>query len=329
MQLHPTGWVDPNEPNATTKILAAELMRGVGGILLNADGERFCNELGTRSYVTSQMLKHDAQYAATGNWSAGTPVPTFSLVLSSSAAREGRKHVDLYTHKGLLKRLEGVWELAKWLGMRESAVVAKLRKYQKDSYKGEDEFGKTTFKGVPASDLHREVFYAGKVTPVLHYCMGGVTINENGEVLRDDGEVIPGLYAVGEVSGGVHGVNRLAGNSLLECTVFGSRVGRSLPVSEHQPVAKVKSTPTGTEPTKVKERVISKSELDRHNSDDDCWVEIHGTVYDLTSFADEHPAGPDSIRELAGKQGTDAFAAVHNKGMLDDFEDEIVGVYGN
>lgn len=304
-------------------------MRGVGGILLNDKADRFCNELGTRAYVTAEMLKHDAQYAATGNWTLGAPVPTFSLVLSSAAVQEGKKHVDLYTHKGLLTRLEGVWALAKWLGLRESALVPKLREYQKAAFNGRDKFGKTNFKGVPASDLHREVFYAGKVTPVLHYCMGGITINKDGEVLREDEQVIPGLYAVGEVSGGVHGVNRLAGNSLLECTVFGSRVGRSLPVAA-KPKPKSTASPNKVDKqssAKTTRRAISKSELEKHNEDSDCWVEIYGTVYDLTEFANEHPAGPESIRELAGKRGTEAFSAVHNQNMLGDFEDDIIGVY--
>lgn len=57
----------------------------------------------------------------------------------------------------------------------------------------------------------------------------------------------------------------------------------------------------------------------KNNSPDDCWVAIHGIVYDLTDFADEHPAGSQSIRELAGTIGTDAFAAVHNKGVLVKF----------
>eukprot|EP01068_Selenidium_serpulae_P000143 Selendium_serpulae@DN10220_c0_g1_i1.p1 len=58
VQLHPTGWVDPNDPHNRTKVLAAELMRGVGGVLINDEGKRFCNELGTRAYVAGKMLEH-------------------------------------------------------------------------------------------------------------------------------------------------------------------------------------------------------------------------------------------------------------------------------
>lgn len=203
VQVHPTGWVDPSDPENTSKVLAAELMRGVGGILINDKGQRFCNELGTRSYVTNKMLGHDEGFRKTGNWSLDATVPTFSLVLSSSAAADGKKHVDLYSHKRLLTRLEGVEALAEWMGQSKSTIMATLRKYQQDAAKGEDEFGKTTFRGVPDEDLKNEVFYAGTVTPVLHYCMGGITIDAEGSVLNADGEIIPGLHAAGEVSGGV------------------------------------------------------------------------------------------------------------------------------
>ncbi len=177
VQVHPTGWVDPADPENTSKVLAAELMRGVGGLLINDAGQRFCNEVGTRAYVSNKMLEHDPEFAKTGNWSVAAEVPTFSLVLSSSAAEDGKKHVDLYTHKGLLKRLEGVQALADWMGVSKATVVATLREYQNEAEKGIDKFGKTTFRGVPAEDLDKEIFYAGKVTPVLHYCMGGITID--------------------------------------------------------------------------------------------------------------------------------------------------------
>lgn len=328
VQVHPTGWVDPIDPDNTSKILAAELMRGVGGLLINSNGERFCNELGTRSYVTNKMLAHDEGFAKTGNWSIDAMVPIFSLVLSSSAAVDAKKHVDLYTHKGILTRLEGVGTLAKWMGLPKSTVLSTLKEYQKEATRGKDKFGKTTFGGVPAKDLDSEVFYAGKVTPVLHYCMGGITIDVEGNVLNGDGEIIPGLHAAGEVSGGVHGVNRLGGNSLLECTVYGTIVGKKIPIQTKSVTAQPAQAAID-ESVKVaaKTRNIVEAELLQHNTPDDCWVAIHGVVYDLTDFADEHPSGPQTIHELAGKDGTEAFAAVHNQGMLEDFDDEIVGVY--
>ena len=65
------------------------------------------------------------------------------------------------------------------------------------------------------------------ITPSIHYTMGGIRINTQGQVMREDNEQIPGLFAAGEVTGGLHGANRLAGNSLLECAVFGRVAGKS------------------------------------------------------------------------------------------------------
>jgi len=156
--------------------------------------------------------------------------------------------------------------------------------------------------------------------------MGGITIDTEGSVLRKDGSIIPGLHAAGEVTGGVHGVNRLGGNSLLECTVFGMIVGKKVPVKASSPI----STPTPvvgiSEKLEASTRQVTFSELGEHNTPDDCWVAIHDIVYDLTDFADEHPAGPMSIHVLAGTNGTDAFAAVHNAGILDDFDELRIGV---
>lgn len=331
VQLHPTGWVDPSDPANPTKILAAELMRGVGGILIDESGKRFCNELGTRSYVTEQMLKHDDEFLKAGIWNRTAVVPTFHLLLSSSAAADGEKHVDLYTHKGLLTRIEGLDALATFMDIDRDALHKTLQEYQSDAATGVDNFGKTSFRGVPSRELQSEVFFVGKVTPVLHYCMGGIKIDTEGNVIREDGTPIEGLHAAGEVTGGVHGDNRLGGNSLLECTVFGTIVGQKVPIKEEGSYRIVvgnekAKTSAATKPMKKELESVSMDELSKHNSEDDLWVAIHGTVYDFTEFAQEHPAGFDSIFDLAGTDGTAAFEAVHNAGMLEDFEQDRRGI---
>lgn len=287
---------------------------------------RFCNELGTRAYVTDMMLKHDNDYASSGTWSLTARVPTFSLVLSNSAATDGQKHVDLYTHKGLLTKLVGVNELARWTSIDVNILRHTLLQYIDDAENGRDVWGKTSFRGVPEKDLDNEIFYAGQVTPVLHYCMGGIKIDPSGSVLNQDGNIVPGLHAAGEVTGGVHGNNRLGGNSLLECTVFGSIVGEKIPLRPHISHAKSnRGKDNATIPSKREQKKISMSELSKHNSQDDCWVAINGDVYDLTEFAEEHPPGAESIYSLAGQDGTEAFNAVHNVGLLDDFAEDKIG----
>ncbi len=327
VQIHPTGWVDPTDPSNPTKILAAELMRGVGGILINRKGKRFCNELGTRAYVTDKMLQHNAHFARNGTWDMKDEVPTFHLVLSSSAADDGKKHVDLYTHKGLLTKVEGLDALASKMNVDKVTLQATLRSYQEAAKIGEDEFGKVSFRGIPAANLVNGTFFVGIVTPVLHYCMGGIKIDSKGNVLRDDGTAIEGLHAAGEVTGGVHGNNRLGGNSLLECTVYGTIVGQKIPVKKSTKVANAKVVESKSAKEAKQFPIITLEELAKHNTEEDIWVAIHGVVYDFTDFAHEHPAGFASIFDLAGTDGTDAFSAVHNQGMLEDFEDDRMGFF--
>lgn len=162
---------------------------------------------------------------------------------------------------------------------------------------------------------------------VLHYCMGGIRIDKEGNVLNENDEVIPGLHAAGEVTGGVHGQNRLGGNSLLECTVFGTIVGQKIPVKSSPSSPSVSNTRLqALEAKQVELPTMTLEELAEHNTKEDLWVAVHGIVYDFTDFADEHPAGAQSIIDLAGTDGTAAFAAVHNMNLLEDFEEDKKGI---
>merc|ERR1711912_209888 len=80
---------------------------------------------------------------------------------------------------------------------------------------------------IPGSAVKSEPFYVAIITPVIHYCMGGLEIDTDSAVLGPGNKAIPGLYAAGEVAGGVHGNNRLGGNSLLDCVVFGRVAGKA------------------------------------------------------------------------------------------------------
>ncbi len=149
VQVHPTGWV-PKDPLNPGKVLAGELMRGVGGTLINQSGKsyvpqgamlgRFCDELGTRAYVVDKiMFSHDRYYEQSKKWNVSSEFPTFSLVLSSSAAKDATTHVDHYLNKGLLVKLEGLAALAEWMKLPISTVEATLQAYQRDSQNGRDE----------------------------------------------------------------------------------------------------------------------------------------------------------------------------------------------
>ncbi|ORX59854.1 hypothetical protein BCR36DRAFT_579304 [Piromyces finnis] len=209
VQVHPTGLVDPKDPDAKWKFLAAEALRGVGGILIDRHGKRFCNELGYRDYVTDRM------------WSSKGP---FRLVLNSKAAKELHWHVQHYMGRGLMKKFNNGAELAADMHISPEKLEKHFNKYNKNIETKTDKFGKKFFPNGPF--VMDDEFYVAIVCPVLHFTMGGVKISPNAEVLNKEGP-IPGLFAAGELCGGVHGANRLGGSSLLACVVFGRVSGAS------------------------------------------------------------------------------------------------------
>merc|ERR1712012_1173792 len=96
-----------------------------------------------------------------------------------------------------------------------------------DAASGKTGSGKKFYHNIiPGSAVKSEPFYVAIITPVIRYCMGGLEIDVNSAVVGANGQAIPGLYAAGEVAGGVHGNNRLGGNSLLDCVVFGRVAGK-------------------------------------------------------------------------------------------------------
>jgi len=208
VQVHPTGLVDPNEPDAKVKFLAAEALRGCGGILLTKEGKRFCDELGHRDYVTGEMWKHNKG--------------PYRLVLNGAASKEIEWHCKHYMGRGLMKRYASGADLAKDMGVSVKVLEETFGAYNEGAKQNKDPFGKKYFHNLPF--VVNDEFYVAIVTPVLHYTMGGLEITPDSEVLGKSG-VIPGLFAAGELCGGVHGANRLGGSSLLGCVVYGRVAG--------------------------------------------------------------------------------------------------------
>lgn len=210
VQVHPTGLVDPNEPDAKLKFLAAEALRGVGGLLLDRDGDRFCNELGHRDYVTGEMWKRNKA--------------PYRLVMNGAGSKEIEWHCKHYVGRGLMKKFANGAALAKEMNIPVSKLETIFKKYTEEAKANKDEYGKKFFHNLPFEA--KDEFHVAIVTPVIHYCMGGIEIDAAAAVVGKQG-AIPGLYATGEVCGGVHGENRLGGNSLLDCVVFGRVSGVS------------------------------------------------------------------------------------------------------
>ena len=214
VQIHPTGFLDPKNPKAMVKILAAEALRGEGGILLLRDGRRFINELETRERVAEAIMRSTStrEEMTIRQWD-------IHIVLDEGAAEALEHHLGFYMWKGLIRKTTA-GELAPTALQTITDFADIVAGRKKDSH-GRTQFGSWKLANVQPNS----VIYVGQVTPVVHFTMGGVTINERSQVLDTSLKPIRGLWAAGEVTGGVHGRNRLGGSSLLECVVFGRIAG--------------------------------------------------------------------------------------------------------
>lgn len=200
IQIHPT-------VEANTAALITEGLRGDGAILINEEGKRFIDEVGTRDVVSA------AEIAQTGS---------YSWLVVDQAMVDASSVIQGYIKKGYTVTGATYEELGKAMGVDAAAFAETMEKW--NGYveaKNDPDFGRTSF----ANKLDTAPYYAIKVTAGVHHTMGGLKINANTEVLNEKGEVIPGLFAAGEVTGGVHGANRLGGNAVADFTVFGRIAG--------------------------------------------------------------------------------------------------------
>jgi flavocytochrome c len=220
LQIHPTGFVDPKDPEAVTKMLGPEALRAHGGILVTKSGLRFVNELGRRDEVAGAIF---AQLDTT----KPTNGQHVFLILDKPGYEEvGPATMDFYTAKGNFRVFETIEELAAGLGVPEDALKSTLKAYSghEHAHGQPDEFNKSVFP----TPMVEGPFRAAMITPVLHYSPGGIPFLPTGELVSQKKEiVVRNLFGAGEVTGGVHGGGRLAGNSLAECGVWGRRSGRN------------------------------------------------------------------------------------------------------
>ncbi|KAK3675689.1 Osmotic growth protein [Recurvomyces mirabilis] len=214
VQVHPTGLVDPKDPTAKTKFLAAEALRGEGGLLLNSKGQRFTDELEHRDYVSNKLWEEKKKDL----W----PI---RLVLNSKASGVLDFHTRHYSGRGLMKKMTGA-ELIKDIGCSEDDLKQTFKDYNR-YYDGEekDPFGKKYYHN-GHFDVN-DTFHVAHMEPVLHFTMGGIEINDQAQCLNEEGKPFDGLFVCGELAGGVHGANRLGGSSLLGCVVYGRVAGDS------------------------------------------------------------------------------------------------------
>ena len=226
VQLHPTAFVDPKNLSSTTKFLGPEALRGSGGILLNTKGERFVNELDLRSVVTSAILNKCETHPE-----AKRPV-CFCVLNKSMQETFGKPLLGFYGEKmGLFTTVGDVSGLAAHIGCDEATLRQTIRSYAASAKRQHcTATDKTVFPDVFCED-DTDLMVA-MVTPAIHYCMGGLETSSSGEVQAPavgstfgKRRAVRRLFAAGECTGGMHGGNRLGGNSLLECVVMGRVCG--------------------------------------------------------------------------------------------------------
>ena len=194
----------------TTGVMVTEAVRGNGAVLINKEGKRFYDELSTRDAVSAAVLKQTTGHA---------------YMFFDDDVRKSLKAIEGYIKMpGMVIQGKTLDEIAKNMGVPAANLKATMAQYAKDQAAGKDSCcGRTKME----RPLNKAPYYAILVTPAVHHTMGGVKINTKAEVIDVNGKVIPGYFAAGEVTGGVHGGNRLGGNAQADIIVFGRIAGNS------------------------------------------------------------------------------------------------------
>lgn len=192
----------------TTGVMVTEAVRGNGAVLINMNGKRFFDELNTRDAVSAAILAQPTSHA---------------YIFFDDSVRKSLKAIEGYVKKpGMVIQGATLDEIAGKMKVPADALKATMAQYAKDQAAGKDSCcGRTKME----RPLNEGGYYAISVTPAVHHTMGGVKINTKAEVLSFRGKVIPGYYAAGEVTGGVHGGNRLGGNAQADIIVYGRIAG--------------------------------------------------------------------------------------------------------
>lgn len=220
IQLLPLG--DPKTGSLSGNIEHAVESR----IFVNKEGKRFVNEGGRRDEMTLALFEQ--------------PDTTMYIVMDSDGYPTGdevnnfNETINDLVAAGRAYKADTLEELAEKIGVPAENLTATVEEYNRHCLGGDlegqaDEFGRTLFTDTDKvnNGINDGPFYAAERVPTVHHTMGGVKINTNTEVIDTEGNVIPGLYAAGEVTGGIHGSNRLGGNALTDTVVFGRIAGKN------------------------------------------------------------------------------------------------------
>lgn len=215
IQLYPI--CDPE----TGRLLYVGDTRLVGGALLvNKEGNRFVEELGTRREI-SLAIKDQTDHVGYLLWDEKSNETTGTMASNPEEAKE-------QFEKGNLVKADTIEELADHFDLDKDQLLKTVERFNENSKKEEDPDFNLRMLGWTVEE---GPFYMLKAAPAVHHTMGGLKINTEAEVLTKDDEVIDGLYAAGEVTGGIHGSNRLGSAAIADITVFGRIAGKN--AAEH------------------------------------------------------------------------------------------------
>lgn len=184
-------------------------------IFVNKEGKRFINEYAERDTLAFAALEQPGEMFYT--------IADQDMAMTSQN-RPTQEMIDKMVEDGIIYRADTLEGLAEIIGCDAQTFVDEINKYNSYVDNGKDpDFGKPVFE----MKVLNGPFYACPAKPAIHHTMGGLQINTNSEVLNTEGKVIPGLYAAGEVTGGIHAGNRLGGNAIADIFVFGRIAGEN------------------------------------------------------------------------------------------------------
>ncbi len=209
IQVHPLG--DPINDCGCVAQFVGNWLSAQYYMFVNKEGSRFVKEDGTRYEMSMAELEQ-------------TDDQMWLIVDSSQIAGDSSRtaQIESLMADGHTVSGDTIEELAEKIGVDGAVLKETIDKYNEGMKNGSDEFGKAASADAV---IEQAPFYASLRTPTVHHTMGGIQINSDAQVLNQEGNVIPGLYAAGEVTGGIHGNNRLGGNAYSDIMTFGRIAG--------------------------------------------------------------------------------------------------------
>lgn len=187
-----------------------------GAILVNKEGKRFVEELDRRDVISKAILAQTDGMAYL-LWD--------TTIKNKSHMDNYMKEFEQLVEQGMLIKANTLEEAAAFFDIDVEQLKATVERFNQFAANGKDE--DFNLRGTLTA-LTEAPYYLQKVTPAIHHTMGGLKIDTSARVINKEGNPIPGLYAAGEVTGGIHGTNRLGGNAITDIVVFGRIAGENV-----------------------------------------------------------------------------------------------------